>query len=201
MHVSYIVNAFALTPTMYIWPWLLNREAERQKDLQKKFPEVSNSEPSKTKTQQVSEKACDMCVFIVLFALLSVCKMSCSILATWPYGSSLMKACKKQKLDKPGQQSIGGSKKDSSIFKLPEMLKSCSVLGYSDYVLPRSNISAIHVDTVRRWNGKRTILQFMEFLLVMVLLAKRIHWKTPKRRRMHQSRSRRWDHATKYFVF
>eukprot|EP00434_Breviolum_minutum_P020890 symbB.v1.2.018427.t1/scaffold1470.1/size116919/10 len=50
------------------------QKAERQKDLQKKFPEVSNSEPSKTKTQQ---------------------------------------ACKKQKLDKPGQQSIGGSKKDT----------------------------------------------------------------------------------------
>ena len=117
--------------------------------------------------------------------------MSCSILATWPYGSSLMKACKKQKLDKPGQQSIGGSKKDSSIFKLPEMLKSCSVLGYSDYVLPRSNISAIHVDTVRRCNGKRTIACNLWNSYSSWCFLRRIHWKTPKRRRMHQSRSRR----------
>ena len=125
--------------------------------------------------------------------------MSCSILATWPYGSSLMKACKKQKLDKPGQQSIGGSKKDSSIFKLPEMLKSCSVLGYSDYVLARSNISAIHVDTVRRCNGKRTIACNLWNSYSSWCFLRRIHWKTPKRRRMHQSRSRRWDHVTKYF--
>ena len=127
--------------------------------------------------------------------------MSCSILATWPYASSLMKACKKQKLEKPGQQSIGGSKKDSSIFKLPEMLKSCSVLGYSDYLLPRSNISAMHVDTVRRCNGKRTIACNLWNSYSSWCFLRRIHWKTPKRRRMHQSRSRRWDHVTKYFVF
>ena len=78
MHVSYIVNASALTPTMYIWPWLLNREAERQKDLQKKFPEVSNSEPSKTKTQQVSEKACDMCfsLFCLLYYQFAKCPVA-----------------------------------------------------------------------------------------------------------------------------
>ena len=138
----------------------MNREAERQKDLQKKFPEVSNSEPSKTKTQHVSEKACDMCFSLVCLLYYQFAECHVAFLQhgrIMPYGSSLMKACKKQKLDKPGQQSIGGSKKDSSIFKLPEMLKSCSVLGYSDYVLPRGNISAIHVDTVRRCSGKRTI--------------------------------------------
>ena len=78
MHVSYIVNASALTPTMYMWPWLLNREAERQKDLQKKFPEVSNSEPSKTKTQHVSEKACDMCfsLFCLLYYQFAECHVA-----------------------------------------------------------------------------------------------------------------------------
>ena len=93
--------------------------------------------------------------FIVLFDVFLVCRMSCSILATWPYGSSLMKACKKQKLEKASKQSIGSSKKDSSIFKLPEMFKSYFVFGHSDCLLPRSNMSVIHVDTVqnagRQW--------------------------------------------------
>ena len=148
------------------------REAERQKDLHKKLPEASNSEPPKTKTQQVSEKAYDMC-FLLYCLLFLVFRMSCSILGTWPYGSSLMKACKKQKLEKASKQSIGSSKKDSSIFKLPEMLKSYFVFGHSDYLLSRSNISVIHVDTVQNAGRQWKIRQLHAIHRIpTVLLAK-----------------------------
>ena len=176
---------------MYIWPWLLNREAERQKDLQKKFPEVSNSEPSKTKTQQVSEKACDMCFSLFCLLYYQFAKCHVAFLQHGRMDHLLWRHARSRSWINLANKALEAARRDSSIFKLPEMLKSCSVLGYSDYVLPRSNISTIHVDTVRRCNGKRTIACNLWNSYSSWCFLRRIHWKTPKRRRMHQSRSRR----------
>ena len=201
MHVSYIVNASALTPTMYMWPWLLNREAERQKDLQKKFPEVSNSEPSKTKTQHVSEKACDMCfsLFCLLYYQFAECHVA--FLQHGRMDHLLWRHARSRSWINLANKALEAARRTQASSSCLRCWNHVPFLGIQTTFWQEATYPRYMLILFDAGMEKRTIACNLYNSYSSWCFLRRIHWKTPKRRRMHQSRSRRWDHVTKYFEY